>query len=164
MRVIGVDPGYGRTGVAVLEHTSRDGVIALKLLETPKKMPHEKRLAFIYDGLMQVMEEHRPEVMAIEKLLHGSNSKTVIGVAEARGVALLAGAKFNLPVYEYTPKQVKQTVTGSGSADKTMVAKMLAMTLNVPTQLWIDDVTDALGIAFANLVEQPMLKRTGGLK
>ncbi len=100
MKVLGVDPGYGRTGVAVLSGTGRDNVEHLHLIETPAKMPHEQRLKMVHDELTQVAVDFGAEIMAIERLFHGKNAKTVIGVAEARGVALLVAAQQGLPVAE----------------------------------------------------------------
>lgn len=159
MRLLGVDPGYGRTGVAVLEESSAQGVIHLSLIETSPALPHAQRLRQVHEELCAVIAQHQPRCVAIERLYHGKNAKTVIGVAQARGVALLAAAQHQLPVMEFTPMQIKQSVAGFGGADKEQVARMLAMTLNIPAQIWIDDVTDALAVAFTGLVSAPLLAK-----
>ena len=159
MMLVGVDPGYGRTGVAVLSAANTQGVRHLELIETSPALPHEQRLREVFENLTRIVAAFAPTHMAIERLFHGKNAKTVIGVAEARGVALLVAAQHNLKVMEFTPMQIKQSVAGFGGADKDQVAKMLALTLQLPTQIWIDDGTDALAVAFTGVVSGPVLEQ-----
>lgn len=156
MRIIGVDPGYGRTGVAIFDHEGKGGIVHLELIETSPKITHERRLDQVYVGLRNLISEHEPKLLAIEKLFHGKNAKTVLGVAEARGVALLAGARMHLPVVEFSPNEVKLAVTGYGKSTKDDVSKMLALRLKAHTELWIDDVTDALAVAYTAWLQQPL--------
>lgn len=159
MMLVGIDPGYGRTGVAVLSAATTQGVHHLELIETSPALPHEQRLREVFENLTRIFTTFVPTHMAIERLFHGKNAKTVIGVAEARGVALLVAAQHGLKVLEFTPMQIKQSVAGFGGADKKQVAQMLALTLQLPTQIWIDDVTDALAVAFTGVVSGPLLEQ-----
>ena len=109
--------------------------------------PFEERLAAVYDGVCGVIHRTRPQVLAIEKLFYQHNQTTVIGVAEARGVILLAAAQAGLPVYEYTPMQVKQAVTGYGKAVKKQVQEMTRILLHLPAVPKPDDTADALAMA-----------------
>ena len=110
-------------------------------------MPFERRLDEVYTGIKEVIERTKPEVLAIEKLFYQHNQTTVIGVAEARGVILLAAAQAGLPIYEYTPMQVKQAVTGYGKAVKKQVQEMTRVLLHLPAVPKPDDTADALAMA-----------------
>jgi crossover junction endodeoxyribonuclease RuvC len=110
-------------------------------------VPFERRLADVYDGVREVIERTKPEALAIEKLFYQHNQTTVIGVAEARGVILLAAAQAGLPIYEYTPMQVKLAVTGYGKAVKKQVQEMTRVLLHLPAIPKPDDTADALAMA-----------------
>ena len=123
----------------------RGGEEAEELLDAG--VPFERRLDEVYAGIKEVIERTRPEVLAIEKLFYQHNQTTVIGVAEARGVILLAAAQAGLPIYEYTPMQVKQAVTGYGKAVKKQVQEMTRVLLHLPAVPKPDDTADALAMA-----------------
>jgi len=144
MRILGIDPGTGRTGYGVLDEKKH---VAHGCIETDKEKAAEQRLYDIERELLKLVTEYKPDIMAIEMLFFFKNSKTVIPVAEARGVALLVAAKKNLPVYNFSPLQVKMTITGYGRADKKQIQKMIAQTLSLPEVPKPDDAADALGIA-----------------
>ena len=113
VRVLGIDPGYAIVGWGVVEYMgNRFAPVDFGAVTTDAGRPFEERLAAVYDGVCEVIHRTHPEALAIEKLFYQHNQTTVIGVAEARGVILLAAAQAGLPVYEYTPMQVKQAVTG----------------------------------------------------
>ena len=114
---------------------------------TDAGVPFERRLDEVYAGIKEVIERTQPEVLAIEKLFYQHNQTTVIGVAEARGVILLAAAQAGLPIYEYTPMQVKQAVTGYGKAVKKQVQEMTRVMLHLPAVPKPDDTADALAMA-----------------
>ncbi|HOO61910.1 MAG TPA: crossover junction endodeoxyribonuclease RuvC, partial [Bacillota bacterium] len=113
---------------------------------TKAHTPFELRLLTIYQQCEAVIERYHPDVMAIEELFFARNTTTAIGTAQARGVVILAAAKAGIPVYEYTPMQIKQAVTGYGRADKNQVAQMVKMLLKMDQLPKPDDVTDALAI------------------
>ena len=119
MRVLGIDPGYAIVGWGVVDYVgNRFAPVDFGAVCTDAGVPFERRLDEVYTGVKEVIERTKPEVLAIEKLFYQHNQTTVIGVAEARGVILLAAAQAGLPIYEYTPMQVKQAVTGYGKAVK----------------------------------------------
>ena len=125
MRVLGIDPGYAIVGWGVVEYAgNRFAPVDFGAVCTDAGVPFERRLDEVYTGIKEVIARTKPEVLAIEKLFYQHNQTTVIGVAEARGVILLAAAQAGLPIYEYTPMQVKQAVTGYGKAVKKQVQEM----------------------------------------
>ena len=132
MRVLGIDPGYAIVGWGVVDYVgNRFAPVDFGAVTTGAGLPFEQRLSEVYDGVCEVIHRTRPEVLAIEKLFYQHNQTTVIGVAEARGVILLAAAQAGLPVYEYTPMQVKQAVTGYGKAVKKQVQEMTRILLHL---------------------------------
>ena len=148
MRVLGIDPGYAIVGWGVVEYTgNRFTPVDFGAVTTPAGMPFEQRLAAVYDGVSRIMRDYAPEALSIEQLFYQHNQTTVIGVAEARGVILLAAAQAGLPVYEYTPMQVKQAVTGYGKAVKKQVQEMTRILLHLPAVPRPDDTADALAMA-----------------
>ena len=132
MRVLGIDPGYAIVGWGVVDYAgNRFAPVDFGAVCTDAGVPFERRLDEVYAGIKEVIERTRPEVLAIEKLFYQHNQTTVIGVAEARGVILLAAAQAGLPIYEYTPMQVKQAVTGYGKAVKKQVQEMTRVLLHL---------------------------------
>ena len=151
MRVLGIDPGYAIVGWGVLDQAgSRYAPVAYGAICTEKDTPFEQRLAEIYDGLADILDRYRPQALSIEKLYYQHNQTTVIGVAEARGVILLAAAQAGVPVCEYTPMQVKQAVTGYGKAVKKQIQEMTRVLLHLPAIPKPDDTADALALAIAH--------------
>ena len=148
MRVLGIDPGYAIVGWVVVEYISnRFAPIGYGAVITEKDTPFEQRLVEIYESVFDICKRYQPEALSIEKLYYQHNQTTVIGVAEARGVILLAAAQAGLPIYEYTPMQVKQAVTGYGKAVKKQVQEMTRMLLSLPAVPKPDDTADALAMA-----------------
>ncbi|HKM39580.1 MAG TPA: crossover junction endodeoxyribonuclease RuvC [bacterium] len=150
MLICGVDPGLARLGYALLEHEGmRPEVRDFGCLETPAELPLPQRLLFLYRHLRQVLMV-RPQAVAIESLFFNKNTRTAIQVAEARGAILLLCAEIDVPVFEYTPPQVKQAVVGYGRAEKRQVQIMLQRTLGLSGLPQPDDAADALAVAFCH--------------
>lgn len=148
MRILGIDPGYGRLGWGVVEGES---MIAYGCLETKKGLSEERRLGLLFDQLKQVIAKHKPMVVAVEKLFFSKNQTTAMAVAQSRGLVLLTAAQANLPVFSYGPMEVKMAVTGYGKADKKQVAQMIKATLKLEAIPKPDDAADALAIALTHL-------------
>ena len=151
MRVLGIDPGYAIVGWGVVDYVgNRFAPVDFGAVCTDAGVPFERRLDEVYTGVKEVIACTQPEVLAIEKLFYQHNQTTVIGVAEARGVILLAAAQAGLPIYEYTPMQVKQAVAGYGGADKRQVMLMTQRLLKMQEIPRPDDAADALAIAICH--------------
>ena len=151
MRVLGIDPGYAIVGWGVVDYAgNRFAPVDYGAVCTDAGVPCERRLDEGYAGSKVVIERTRPEALAIEKLFYQHNQTTVIGVAEARGVILLAAAQAGLPIYEYTPMQVKQAVVGYGLAEKKQVMDMTRRLLHLNAAPRPDDAADALAIAICH--------------
>ena len=132
MRVLGIDPGYAIVGWGVVEYISnRFAPIGYGAVITEKDTPFERRLVEIYESVFDICKRYQPEALSIEKLYYQHNQTTVIGVAEARGVILLAAAQCGVPIYEYTPMQVKQAITGYGKAVKKQIQEMTRIMLHL---------------------------------
>lgn len=154
-KVLGIDVGYAITGWSIVEKDSR---IANKFklrgygaVTTKPKLADETRLKLIYDGLLDVVEKYKPTVMAVESLFYFKNQKTVIKVAQARGAILLVGANAGLEVFDYTPLQVKTSVTGYGRADKVQIQKMVKLLYKLKEVPKPDDIADAIAVGTCHL-------------
>ena len=147
MRILGIDPGTGICGFGVI-----DGTIALDygVISTPPHTPLEVRLEDIYNSLHEIIKQDRPEVMAIEKLFFKQNITSGISVAEARGVCLLVAKQCNLPIYEYTPNQIKNAICGYGMAHKPQIQEMVRVHLKLANTPKPDDAADALAVAIVH--------------
>ncbi len=148
MRVLGIDPGTARTGYGIVE---RDGsklkVVDYGCLETLASAPPAERLLSIHQGVLHLIELHRPEMVGVERLFFNRNVQTAFAVGQARGVVLLAAAAHGLPVLEYGPHEVKIAVTGYGRADKGQVQRMVQVLLGLAELPRPDDAADALAVA-----------------
>lgn len=151
MIILGIDPGTAITGYGVIKKQPRNALscVSYNCIYTDKKDTAQERLRILENGLNSVIRLHRPDVLAVETLYFAKNVKTAMSVAEARGVILLTAAKHKLPVYEFTPLQVKMAVTGYGRAEKKQVQRMVQQILNLPELPRPDDAADALGVAVA---------------
>ena len=151
MIILGIDPGYAIVGYGVIEYKNNHfSVIDYGAILTDAGTPFNIRLEKIYDGLCNIIERHRPEAMAIEKLFYNNNAKTVIDVSQARGVIMLAAQKNGVPAFEYTPLQVKQSVVGYGRAEKKQVQEMTRRILALEKVPKPDDTADALAMAICH--------------
>ena len=150
-KILGIDPGYAIVGCGIVEYDgSRFVTLDYGAITTPAGMEFTERLAAIYDGLCELLEQYHPDAMAIEKLYFNTNQKTAIDVAQARGVILLAAKKHGVSMYEYTPLQVTQSVVGYGRAVKQQIIEMTTRILNLKRAPKPDDVADALAIAICH--------------
>ncbi|MCL1952290.1 MAG: crossover junction endodeoxyribonuclease RuvC [Oscillospiraceae bacterium] len=151
MIILGIDPGYAIVGAGVVDYTANQfRLVEAKAITTEAATPFDQRLREIYAGAAGLIAAHRPAAMAIEKLFFNTNTTTAIDVAQARGVLLLAAAQAGVPVYEYTPLQVKQSVVGYGRAEKRQVQDMVKLLLRLNACPKPDDVADALAIAICH--------------
>ena len=151
MRIIGVDPGTGRLGFGVIDIDNNGyHLVDAGVITTPANTDHALRLEDIYDSLMSIIASSKPEEMSIEKLFFARNITTAMSVAEARGVAILAAKKSGLVISEYTPLQIKQTVTGYGKADKKQIQEMVRLQLKLKSAPKPDDCADALAAAITH--------------
>ncbi len=158
MRILGIDPGYATTGFGLLE-TAPAGVQLLRfgVVTTPKELPFPQRLEILYDDLLQLVAATKPDAAAVEELFWGHNITTGIGVSHGRGVILLALAKAGVPIFEYTPMQVKQAVVGYGKAAKRQVMDMTRRLLHIDKIPRPDDAADAIAIALCHARSQSSL-------
>lgn len=151
MRILGIDPGYAIVGYGVLEFDNmRFKVINYGAVTTDSETPFDKRLAEIYDDMCSVLDMFKPDCMSIEKLYFNTNITTGIDVAQARGVIMLAAVQRGVPIYEYTPLQVKVAVTGYGRAEKHQMQEMTKNILRLKEVPKPDDTADALAIAICH--------------
>lgn len=148
MRVIGIDPGTGILGFGVVEvKGNKVKMVTGGVITTPAHTPLPDRLLEIYDGLTEIIAETKPSVMAIERLFFNQNVTTAMSVAQARGVAMLTARQADLRIEEYTPQQIKQTLTGYGKADKKQMQEMVRLQLGLTEVPKPDDCADALAAA-----------------
>ena len=165
MRSIGIDPGYASVGYGIVEYNaSRFTTGAYGAITTPAGMEFPQRLRRIYDELSVLLGQYRPEAMAVEKLFFTTNQQTAIDVAQARGVVVLCAQQAEVPVFEYTPLQVKQAVVGYGKAIKAQVMDMTKRLLNLKEVPKPDDTADALAIAICHAHAGPSLLTMERLK
>jgi len=153
MKILAIDPGFERIGIAIIEKTNlkKDLLIYSDCFKTKKDLPFSVRLKNIGLELEKIIKEYKPEVLAIEKLYFTTNQKTVMGVSEARGVTVYVSAKNNLVIYEYTPPQIKVAVTGYGKASKENVMSMVPKLIDIKTKINSDDELDAIAIGLTCL-------------
>ena len=148
MIILGIDPGYAIVGYGVIKYeNNRFTVLDYGAITTSAGTPFVDRLQTIYNDLNLLCQKYTPEAMAIEKLFYNTNAKTVIDVAQARGVTVLAAHQNGLEIFEYTPLQVKQSVVGYGRAEKKQVQEMIKLLLNLEKVPKPDDTADALAMA-----------------
>lgn len=146
--VLGIDPGTATLGWGLVREQGNDlSLVGCGVIRTPAKTPLAERLLAIYTGLNELLRRHEPMGLAVEKLFFTKNVTTGIAVAHARGVVLLAAAQAGLPVAEFTPMEVKQTLTGYGGADKQQMQTMVRLLLGLPEVPRPDDAADAVAVA-----------------
>jgi crossover junction endodeoxyribonuclease RuvC len=151
MIILGIDPGYAIVGFGVIEKNGNSiKVIDYGVVTTPKEDPMPVRLCSIYDSICAIIQKYKPDCMALEELFFQNNQKTAIDVAQARGVIELAGMKYIGKLYEYTPMQIKQALTGVGRAEKKQVQYMVKAILGLSAIPKPDDAADALAVAITH--------------
>ncbi len=163
MIILGIDPGYAIVGFGIIEKTNNQTkVIDYGVIETDKSLKMSVRLNIIYDGIEYLINKYKPDCFAMEELFYHTNQKTVINVAMARGVILLSAIK-NLgeqKLFEYTPLQIKQALTGNGRAEKQQVQYMVKAILNLAKTPKPDDAADALAVALCHSQTNTILADT----
>jgi len=153
MRIIGIDPGTGILGFGIIEVNGRKAVLVdAGVIRTPVKQDDAIRLQVIYDELNDIIADTKPDMMSVEKLFFARNVTTAITVAQARGVVLLTAQQAGLKLYEYTPLQIKQTITGYGKADKHQMQEMVKVLLKLDEVPKPDDCADAIAAALTHFM------------
>ncbi|HET8581514.1 MAG TPA: crossover junction endodeoxyribonuclease RuvC [Candidatus Paceibacterota bacterium] len=152
MRILAIDPGYERCGIAILERQDgRDVLIYSECARTEKSLPFHERLRQIGEAVGRAIDTHAPRALAMETLYFSKNTKTAMQVAEARGVITFAAAARGLPLIEYSPAAVKIAVTSAGKADKRQVMAMVPRLISLPSRSMLDDEYDAIAIGITHL-------------
>lgn len=151
MRVLAIDPGYDRLGIAVLEGDPSRPTVVWSDCVQPAKGDREDRLAHVSRAVEDAIASHSPTAFALETLFFSANKKSAIGVAEARGAVLAAAGRAGLPVIECSPQQVKLAVTGHGGADKRAIANMVPKLVALTPRKRLDDELDAIAVGIAAL-------------
>lgn len=158
MLILGIDPGTAITGYGLVrEENSGLILVDYGVITTPSGQPLPERLQLIYQGLTEVIAQHRPDASAVEELFFSRNVRTALSVGHARGVVLLALADAGLPISEYKPLEVKQAVAGYGGADKHQVQEMVRMLLNLDQVPQPDDAADAVAVAVCHIHSARMM-------
>jgi crossover junction endodeoxyribonuclease RuvC len=151
MLVLGVDPGLTRCGLGVVEGSpGRARLVDAGVIRTPAGLDSPRRLLAIEEGLQAWIDTHRPDVVAIERVFAQHNLLTVVGTAQAAGVAMLVAARHQLPVFQHTPSEVKAAITGSGNADKAQVGHMVKRILRLDAPPHPADAADAVALAICH--------------
>ena len=159
MLILGIDPGIAITGYGLLEHNNNEiKILTSGAIKTDKEAELPDRLAELYEDMQSIVKKYSPDTAAIEKLFYFKNLKTIIPVAQARGVILTVLSQNKIPVFEYTPLEIKQIMTGYGRATKNEVKKMTEIFLNT-TLPKLDDVDDAIAIASTHCIAGGLAKR-----
>lgn len=155
MRIIGIDPGMAIVGYCLMDFVSddfenRNTLINCGSVQTNKNLSNSERLLEIHNDLLELLNTYKPDVAVVEQIFYFKNAKTIIPVAQARGVILMTLEMLNIPVYEYTPLVVKQTITGYGRSDKKDVKEMVKVILGDQKLPKLDDTVDAIAIALCH--------------
>lgn len=151
MKILGIDPGMAIVGYSLVDYDGENVVLLNSgSIQTAKGERESHRLLEIFEDMQTIIDKYKPEVCAIEKLFFFRNQTTVMPVAHARGVILTVLEKFKIPIYEYTPMEVKQILTGYGRADKKEVEQMVKLSLGIDKLPKLDDTIDAIAIAICH--------------
>jgi len=151
IRILGVDPGSGTTGYGIIETDgSVHRAVLFGAIKTPSRRPFQQRLLKIYEELSRILVREKADVVAIEDVFYATNVQSALKLGHARGIPLLIAAQKKLPVYEYSPLEVKNSVVGYGRAEKTQVQSMVQMLLKLPEMPTPDDAADALAVAICH--------------
>jgi len=153
MRVLAIDPGYERLGIAVLEKedSTKETLLFSECFKTSSKEEHYDRIAQIQKRIEWVINEYSPNDLSIETLFFNQNVKTALKVAEARGVIIATSRNLSLDIFEYSPQQIKTSVTGNGASDKNSVIKMIPLLIKLEKEVKIDDEFDAIAAGICHI-------------
>ncbi len=154
MIIIGIDPGFGKCGVALVEDGKKPKLIFADCIETDKGQTPGERLQEIKEALDHIIKKYRPDEAAVEELFFAKNAKTAMGVGQARGVILLALAEAGVKAFPYKPAEIKLTVAGVGNADKKQVQKMVKLHLKDNDSIVQDDTADGVAVALCHLMRK----------
>jgi len=172
LKILGIDPGYGRIGLAVIEKTfkGKETILYSSCLETPSKDSIYSRFKNLGAEIERVLEKYSPDEVALETLFIAKNQKTGMRVAEARGIIIYEAVKRGLPVFEYSPLQIKSAITGDGTSDKGRMIKMIGLLVDLPKKysstdkvtkeikVMLDDEYDAIAVALTHSARRQSLK------
>lgn len=147
MRILGIDPGTGILGFGVIDTGRQPAIVDAGVIRTKVHQPEPERLQIIFDSLQDIVKTNQPQAVSVEKLFFARNVTTAMSVAQARGVVLLVAQQHRLPIFEFTPMQIKQSLTGYGKADKKQMQEMVRLLLNLKEVPKPDDCADALAAA-----------------
>lgn len=153
MRILGIDPGFERLGIAIIEKEKnmKEKLLFSECFKTSAQIPFSERLILLGDEVKKIIKKYSPEILAIETLFLNTNQKTAMHVAEARGVVIYESQKANLKIFEASPPQIKIAITGYGKADKKQIIKMVHLLLKIEKEKKSDDELDAIAIALTGL-------------
>ncbi len=159
MRILGIDPGTGIMGFGIIDIDAKlkPHLVDAGVIRTPVNQADSDRLLTIFDELSEVIKENKPQIMSVEKLFFAQNVTTAMSVAQARGVVLLCGKQTGLELFEYTPLQIKQALTGYGRADKKQMQEMVRVILGLSEVPKPDDCADALAAAICHSMQSRAL-------
>ncbi len=152
MRILGIDPGYDRLGIAVIDkpRIGKETLLYSDCFQTSSKEPIHDRLGKIGAEVARVLEEYKPDCLSIETLFLSNNQKTAMRVSEARGIIMYEAIRHSIPVHEYGPMQIKTAVTGDGTSDKERMTKMVHLLIKIPPKKTADDEYDAIAVALTH--------------
>ncbi|MCK4386796.1 MAG: crossover junction endodeoxyribonuclease RuvC [Candidatus Pacebacteria bacterium] len=159
VKIISIDPGYERVGIAVLEKetgSNKENLLYSDCFQTSPKLPFSERLKLIGTEIEKLIEKYKPERMALELLFFNSNQKTAMGVAEARGAIKYAALKNNLEIFEYSPLQIKIAITGYGKGDKKQITAMVGRLIEINKEIKYDDEYDAIAVGLTYFAINPV--------
>ena len=152
MKILGIDPGYDRLGIAIIEKPAKGREILLysNCFQTSAKDDMYVRFGKIGAEISRVLDEYKPDALALETLFITKNQKTAMRVAEARGIIIYEASKRKLPIFEYGPMEIKTAVTSDGKSDKERVMKMIPLLISMPKKITVDDEYDAIAVALTH--------------
>ncbi|MDE1925533.1 MAG: crossover junction endodeoxyribonuclease RuvC [Patescibacteria group bacterium] len=168
MRVLAFDPGFERLGVAVVEkingpstslRVNKEILVHSECVRTPATAPFSERLALLGKAAEGLIKKYRPDAVSLEDVYFAKNEKTAMKVAEVRGILVFLAASKGIPLYEYTPSEVKVAITGYGKSDKTAVAAMVARLVSLPQKIRLDDEVDAIAVGLTCLACEASAKK-----
>lgn len=159
MKIIAIDPGYERLGIAILDNTKpeKERLLYSECFKTPSSDRHPERLGQIANRIKEIISTHSPEQLAIEELFFNKNQKTALLVAEARGLIIGLCRSAGIEVYEYKPQEIKVAVTGDGRSDKSSMMKMIPLLINLPLEIKHDDEYDAIACGLTHIATSKLI-------
>jgi crossover junction endodeoxyribonuclease RuvC len=152
MIILGIDPGLVKTGYGLIQTINNNySILDFGIIKPNSKDKLSQRLFTIQEDVLSIMDKYNPDILSIEEVFFGKNVKSALLLGHARGVPMLCAASKKMPVFEYSPRKIKQSVTGNGNADKSQVQYMIMKQFNLKTFNYPDDASDALAVALCHL-------------